>query len=78
VTPLKRKGNATQALTSDSKMTPAAMKISRSRSGKAWPAPIEWSGFSPSARRVLTLHLVGLEPTELLAPAVVGELRHAD
>ncbi|MNE56074.1 hypothetical protein D3C80_1509510 [compost metagenome] len=39
-TPRNSSGKATQAATSDSRMTPAAMKISRSRSGKAVPAPI--------------------------------------
>ncbi|MNE60007.1 hypothetical protein D3C80_1551290 [compost metagenome] len=40
VTPRSRIGKAIQALISDNRITPAAMKISRSRSGKALPAPI--------------------------------------
>ena len=35
--PRSKSGNAMQAATNDSKITPAAMKISRSRSGNAAP-----------------------------------------
>ena len=38
--PRNNKGKAIQAATSDSRITPAAIKISRSRSGKSTPALI--------------------------------------